>query len=608
MRIPHALLVSSAAIVSIFASSGAVAGVTFDWVTVVNNNDLFPDDSRHFNSYNQPSINNAGLVVFRARTQGGGGGQQPATGILTRDMSRSGNPIVPVAVRGSIVPQPNNLGATFNEFPAFPRIDAGSSMIATRGQSQPVLEYQVGVDPVTGEAVTTRAGTAGIYANPAGSLITGASGLGNVNNSVFPSNPDLSYFQVPGATPGTKFDQFPGAPSPTSSNMIAFKGNWTSAAGSETGVYYRSLTADGGRAQVQLVADSQTPIPGFSGTTFGSTAPPSAAGRNLVFVGLDNEAAPTMGGIYVAKMNSSNNAKSTSLLSTIVSIGQAVVDKANAFITQLGESLSFDGRHVAYWGAWGSKDASGNLVTPMHAVNVSCGAIENANVSSFCLSQDNGITLGSGTAGDGIFTFNVPDNQGFFITDVNNLKTELVAETGSTFGDFLYWNFSGNVPGVTGGDDEGELARWRSASFIASTNWDAAFKASLTSGDTGLYSFSGSAISTIAQIGMDGGILDPAAAGLPISSLGLERDGYRNGMLAINAGMTDGVSSMAGIYVGKATHGKNKQANNARLMSFSVANSVPEPTSWALMIAGMALVGSMMRLRKQQKASVRFAF
>jgi hypothetical protein len=41
---------------------------------VVNNGVLVPGSERTFNSYNQPSVNASGLIVFRARSQGGKGG------------------------------------------------------------------------------------------------------------------------------------------------------------------------------------------------------------------------------------------------------------------------------------------------------------------------------------------------------------------------------------------------------------------------------------------------------------------------------------------------------------------------------------------------------
>ena len=47
---------------------------SFDWDTVVNNNDAMPPLlERNFNSYNQPSVNANGQVVFRARSRGGPG-------------------------------------------------------------------------------------------------------------------------------------------------------------------------------------------------------------------------------------------------------------------------------------------------------------------------------------------------------------------------------------------------------------------------------------------------------------------------------------------------------------------------------------------------------
>ena len=63
--------------------AGAVT-VDLDWTTVVNNDDLVPTATKNFNSYNQPSINDAGLVVFRARSSGQGGrGRPPASSPAT---------------------------------------------------------------------------------------------------------------------------------------------------------------------------------------------------------------------------------------------------------------------------------------------------------------------------------------------------------------------------------------------------------------------------------------------------------------------------------------------------------------------------------------------
>jgi len=54
-------------------TSAQVPVLRTTWLTVVNNGDNVPWDarSRNFNSYNQPSVNGFGLVVFRARSKDG---------------------------------------------------------------------------------------------------------------------------------------------------------------------------------------------------------------------------------------------------------------------------------------------------------------------------------------------------------------------------------------------------------------------------------------------------------------------------------------------------------------------------------------------------------
>lgn len=271
----------------------------FSWSTVVNNTDTMPSSTKKFNSYNQPSVNVNGLVVFRARSKGGDGGgggtggaggagggsaggggarnggaggggagnggaggggaggggageaNQPVHGIYTRDMSVAGSPIIRILDRKTEVPHPNNLGIKFVETPSFPRIDMFSDTIATRGNHQPAYMYQLP------DASETRAGTTGIYTNLSGDLITGASKLGTV--------PGFEFFAVPGVDPPTMFDVFPGAPAVTGGNTIVFKGNYTEGGIAKTGVFYRVLTnADaGGSSPVQLIANSDTEIPGL---------------------------------------------------------------------------------------------------------------------------------------------------------------------------------------------------------------------------------------------------------------------------------------------------------------------------------------------------------
>lgn len=383
-----------------------------------------------------------------------------------------------------------------------------------------------------------------------GFLSTGASQLGGLAA--------FNYFSVPaaGVSTGLKFDQFPGAPSVTD-NKVVFKGNWTDAEGvGRTGVYFRDLLADGGVAPVRFIADSNTPIPGDSlNRSFGSTAPPSAAMNKAVFLGVDNEEAPSVGGIYLSSLLGNPTA-----LTSLVSIG-GLADLTDAGgLTNIGEVLSFNGSAVAYWGAWGS-----DTITQQ----VSCAPSGNQARLTYCQEQSDNASVGG--VGNGNFQFEVPLNQGIFVTDVATKLTRLIARTGEQFSSFLSWNFSGRPPGVGEGDEEGdqELARWRSSSFMALDEDDLAFKG-IGLGDvdgeddvfkevlSGLYAASSdgtSDIRTIVETGMDGGLIDPDAAGIPIVAVGLERDGYRNGRIAFAASMAlegeteEDSLNWAGLYV-----------------------------------------------------------
>ena len=382
------------------------------------------------------------------------------------------------------------------------------------------MELRARADPVTGEPIETRAGTTGIYTNPFGPLIAGTSNVGAV--------PDFDFFAVPDSDPAIKFDVFPGAPAVTDGATVVFKGNFTEGLVGRTGVYYRDLTDDpitlldgitqlepaGGMSSVVRIADTTTIIPGTRTTRFGSTAPPSAAKRLAVFAGFDNEASPTKGGIYRAPLTGADPA-----LTTLVRIGGPVPgeDKGTVF-NKLGEGLSFDGRFVAFWGAWGS--ATRKLV-------LQCPEEGNAARLAYCRElYPNG------------FATTVPINQGIFVHDTVNRTTAVVAKSPSRFSDFVYWNFSGRVPGVGEGgedDDTGEPARWRSATFLAVSGL--ADKASASLGDAtfhvafkartgkvkdgayvapvdGIYLRKGpgkAPIATVVETGMDGTLIDPAA-------------------------------------------------------------------------------------------------
>ena len=537
------------------------------WKVVVNNGVVFPSpgETRLFNSYNQPSINVNNLVVFRARSKGGSSGE-PAHGVLTRDMSRAGTPLTIIFDRTTTVPQPNNLGSLFIEPPSFPRIDMYSKTIASRGNHQPVWQYtdSTGAD--------TRAGTTGIYTNPFGPLVSGANNLG--------AAPGFDFFSVPGgcSSPGaeprqcTKFDVFPGAPAVADAKTIVFKGNFTTTAGGKTGVYFRNLTNSamanpnggpalepaGGNNPVTLIADSDSYIPGTS-VRFGSTAPPSAVKKIAVFAGFDNEDAPTLGGIYMVHLTGSEPK-----LIPLVKIGGRVPGE-NGFFNKLGEGLSFDGRFVAFWGAWG---------TETKTLTLQCPNDGNKDRLAFCQT-----TYPNG------FTTTVPLHQGIFVFDTELERVMAIAKTPNDFDDFVYWNFSGLVPGTGESDDSGEPARWRSAEFMAVSGlldgklvgpkFSVAFKArkgqvtgeSYVNPVDGIYIYNKQNATntpnyiTAVYTGMPGTLLDPQAVFvdsetpgappvvLPVTEMGLERDGFRGNSLVINASMGTEEAGWAGIYL-----------------------------------------------------------
>jgi hypothetical protein len=364
-------------------------------------------------------------------------------------------------------------------------------------------------------------------------------------------------------------------------------------------VYYRKLVNEkipssegdlspaAGQNPVVVIANTGTPIPGTTGKVFGSTAPPSAANGRAVFAGFDNEENPTAGGIYLAQMTGPYPT-----LEPLIQIGDPVPDVKGAYITRLGEGLSFDGRFVAFWGAWGTETEAG-----WKTLILQCPKDGNKDRQTYCKSlYGDGTNPGSVSSG---FSAKVPVNQGIFVIDITKVKGKrLVARTPNDFNDFVYWNFSGKVPaefmtagsngggsgeGGEGGEDDGEPARWRSASFVAvsgqrdwsllDATYHTAFKSrtgNVIAGATydpattidGIYLRKGpgaSPMTAVVKSKMQGTLFDAGAAYtdeltgdtiiLPVTAMGLERDGFRGNALAINISMGTEEAGWAGIYL-----------------------------------------------------------
>ena len=348
--------------------------------------------------------------------------------------------------------------------------------------------------------------------------------------------PGFDHYSVPGAPAGTKFDQFPGSPAVANTNAVVFKGNYTDGV-SKTGIFFRSFNPSGKPAKTQVIASSNTVIPGqpANGARFGSTAPPSAADTDAVFLGLDNEETPTLGGIYRAPLATNPQ------LQTLVSIGgQVPGEQSGVTFNRLGEGLSYDGRFVAFWGAWGSET---------RPVILKCPEDGQKDVIEFCnLKYPNGHEVA------------IPVNQGFFVHDAQTRKTYPAVKTGGEYLDFQYWVFSGRPPGVGHSDSDSEdfeEPRWRSAAFAATHGQggkaQVAFKGRKQTMIDGIYltqvPSSPSVIRTVVETGMDGAMIDPMAAGVPVIAVGIERDGLRNGWLAIAASMANEATGWAGVYV-----------------------------------------------------------
>ena len=544
------ILISSAALLITYNRSSSarvwsgeadrpLAGKTnlaeLQWQTVVNNSFTIPDGTTNFSSYSQPAVNSQGMIVFRARSTGG----HRETGIFVRK-GMSGK-VIGIADLNTLVPYPNNLNAKFLEFSAIPRIAANSDHTAFVGLHKPAYRFTLP------DGSETRAGTAGIYMQiENGLLVTGASKLGMA--------PDFEYFAVPG-TKRTPFDIFPGAPAVTDDGTIVFKGNYQIDGVGKTGIFYRSLlnSPGGGTEPIDMIANTDMAIPGppsmrYKEVKFGSTAPPSVFGDKVVFLGLDNEDDPHFGGIFISEI------KSEAPLTKLVSIGEEPpnMDFKMPPLTRIGEGLSFDGRFIAFWAAWGEETKTIRLFCPTDA---------NPDIQVYCAGVDP-LSRYDDDYDRWYQDKEVPVNQGIFFYDLITKKTFLASKTPADFADFIFWGYSGRVPG-SGAETDAEPPRWRSATFLTISEGELVFKArtgylgkhnEYFDPIDGLYlanPLAGKPLEAVAVMGMDGALFDQhlTPGTMPVTGVGVEREGFRGNKLVITLAMANEEEGWGGVYI-----------------------------------------------------------
>jgi hypothetical protein len=510
--------------------------VLTSWFTVVNNDYRIPNGTRNFSSYGQPSVNTQGTVVFRGRSTRG----VHETGMFMRRFHSA--QVLSMADLTMQVPDPNNLGTKFREFSSFPRIAMNEDFAAFLGMHSPVYRY------ILPDETETRVGTTGIYVDfNRDPLFTGASKLGAV--------PGLEHFSVP-MFKAHMFDVFPGGAAVSDNGTIVFKANWTeNDVNHKTGIFARELTSgdQGGFNGHRMIASSDTEIPGLPpmlidgelvALTFDSTSPPTIAGNTVVFLGLDYELDPHFGGIYLVPVTGGD-------LEPLIEIGKPLPNLDMAPVIRLGEGLSWDGRYLGFWAAWGNE---------FKTIRTNCPEDGNADLIAFCNGVDPNSILDEET-GEWYQLQRVPVEQGIIVFDTRFGKTFIVARN-QQFTDFVFWTYSGHVPG-TDGDADAEFPRWRSSAFMTVFDGAIAFKGRRAEMNAkyeyvnitdGLYLVDAPISTrtiTLAETGMDGSILDPSLppGAMPITGLGIERDGLRGQYLAITATMANEEAGWGGVYL-----------------------------------------------------------
>jgi hypothetical protein len=151
-------------------------------------------------------------------------------------------------------------------------------------------------------------------------------------------------------------------------------------------------------------------------------------------------------GIYMAKMQGTHFPE----LKPLVQIGDHVVDvngdETPDTFTRFGEALSFDGKAVAFWAAWGDV---------MVTLKKCCPQEGNKDRREYCMENDPKTINGTMDEDIGCMyqEVQVPSRQGFFVKNtIGKRELHLVVETtlnqDGTGTDLLNWNYSGKPPGA----------------------------------------------------------------------------------------------------------------------------------------------------------------
>ncbi len=517
------------------------AKATLTWHPLADTTTMVPVAAVPFQVFGPPAVNNSGTVVFSGQSIFSTAESEETSATLgVYSVDQSTGAISVIADSSTYVPDPNTLKygdtdtdlAKFEGFPSSANIDQGSSLVGFAGTNPPVVQL-----PDDGKA-----GTAGLYGNPDGKLVTGV--------GLFTLDPYV-YFQVPDMPAGTPFGALPASPAVVNGSTFVFKGDYLNGTTVAMGVYYRDIT---GTAPVTLIASTVSTLIPDSGVKFGYIGAPSAVGNTVVFVGYNRKDGPAAGGIYSAPLATAPTPV------PLVTIGSAVPDETDATFTQFGDNISFDGRYVAFWGAWGTDTTTRHLT---------CSNDGFTALDAYCLTVfPNG------------FDAQVPVHQGIFVYDTSTNTMTTVAKTGDAFSDFTHWTFVGALPeeggppsgtggnSSGGGEDETEEVPLEAPAFLMTPNvvvaggtagnYEVAFDASTGTAD-GIYMTSGpntSAIVTAVDTTMPAATLNlNANSTTTIKALYLGREGMQGNWLVIGSTMVDSATQTDsnGVYSASTT-------------------------------------------------------